>query len=196
MNFQEQLIITLIDKLAIGVLLLLGAFLLNRAMEGYKSRKAIENQMAKIRDEKRLEFLERQLSEFYWPLYIRLEKDRSIWKRILDINKETNSLDQRMGVAIEKEVILPNHQAMIQLIETRIHLAQPESKLMAELMRYVKRATEYQALREAGDTSHFSTDEIGTDWLHQDLFEEIKRITETLQSQYNALVKDGRYNDA
>ena len=94
MNFQEQLIITLIDKLAIGVLLLLGAFLLNRAMEGYKSRKAIENQMAKIRDEKRLEFLERQLSEFYWPLYIRLEKDRSIWKRILDINKETNSLDK------------------------------------------------------------------------------------------------------
>ncbi len=163
MNFQEQLIITLIDKLAIGVLLLLGGFLLNRAIERYKSR---------------------------------LEKDRSIWKRILDVNKERGSLDQRMGLEIEKGVILPNHRAMIQLIETRIHLAQPDSKLMAELIRYVKRATEYQALRDAGDTSHFSTNEIGIDWLHRDLFEEIKRITETLQSQYNGLVRDARYNDA
>lgn len=196
MNFQEQLIITLIDKLAIGVLLLLGGFLLNRAIERYKSRQALENQMAKIRDEKRLEFLERQLSEFYWPLYMRLEKDRSIWKRILDVNKEPGSLDQRMGLEIEKGVILPNHRVMIQLIETRIHLAQPDSKLMAELIRYVKRATEYQALRDAGDTSHFSTNEIGIDWLHRDLFEEIKRITETLQSQYNGLVRDARYNDA
>jgi len=196
MNFQEQLIITLIDKLAIGVLLLLGGFLLNRAIERYKSRQALENQMAKIRDEKRLKFLERQLSGFYWPLYMRLEKDRSIWKRILDVNKEPGSLDQRMGLEIEKGVILPNHRAMIQLIETRIHLAQPDSKLMAELIRYVKRATEYQALRDAGDTRHFSTNEIGIDWLHQDLFEEIKRITETLQSQYNGLVRDTRYNDA
>ena len=64
----------MLDKLAIGVLLLLARFSLNRAIESYKSRKAIENQIAKIRDEKCLEYLESQLSEFYWPLYIRLEK--------------------------------------------------------------------------------------------------------------------------
>ena len=75
MTLQDQLIITLIDKLAIGGLLLYGGFLLNRAIENYKSRKAIENQMTKLRDEKRINFLERRLSEFYWPLYIRLEKD-------------------------------------------------------------------------------------------------------------------------
>ena len=85
---------------------------------------------------------------------------------------------------------------MIQLIETRIHLAQPESKLMVELMKFVKRATEYQALRDAGDTSQFSTDEIDTDWLHQELFDEIKRITNTLQSRYNDLVSDARRSDA
>ena len=101
MNFYQQLILTLLDKLAIGVLLLLASFILNRAIESYKSRKAIENQMAKIRDEKRLEFLERQLSEFYWPLYIRLEKDRPIWERILDINKEEDSLERSLGVITE-----------------------------------------------------------------------------------------------
>jgi len=109
MSFYEQLILTLIDKLAIGVLLLFASFILNRAIESYKSRKAIETQMAKIRDEKRLEFLERQLSEFYWPLYIRLEKDRAVWERILDIDNEEDNLEQRLGVAIEKEVILPRY---------------------------------------------------------------------------------------
>src|SRR6266496_779934 len=98
MNFQEQLIITLIDKLAIGVLLLLGGFLLNRAIERYKSRQALENQMAKIRDEKRLEFLERQLSEFYWPFYIRREEDRRNWNRILDGSKEPGRVDKGVGL--------------------------------------------------------------------------------------------------
>lgn len=196
MDFQQQLIITLVDKLAIGLLLLLGALWVNHVIERYKSKKALENEMAKLRDEKRLEFLERQLSEFYWPFYIRLEKDRSIWRRILDINKEEGRLDQKLGVEIEKNVILPNHKAMIQLIETRVHLAQPDGDLTAKLMRYVKQATEYLALREAGDTTHFSINEIGTDWLHQELFEEIKRITRSLQSQYEVSVKEAVHKGA
>jgi hypothetical protein len=180
MNLKQQLLM--------GVLLLLVGFLLNRAIENHKSKKAKENQEAKLRDEKHIEFLGRQLSEFFWPLYIRLEKDRSIWRRILDINKEKGSLEQRLGRQIEKNVILPNHKAMIEIIETRIYLAQPKKELIEELMKYVKRATEYQALRDADDLSHFSMDEIGTEWLHQGLFEEIESITNTLQSRFNKLV--------
>ena len=31
---------------------------------------------------KRLEFLERQLTEFYWPLYWGLQKDNAVWQRV------------------------------------------------------------------------------------------------------------------
>jgi uncharacterized protein (DUF2164 family) len=189
MTFQQELIITLIDKLAIGALLLLGGYLLNRLLKSHESREALENEKAKLRDEKRLEFLERQLCEFYWPLYIRLEKDRCIWKKILDINSEKGSLVQKVGLAVETRVILPNHEAMIALIETHIHLAQADKNLTKKLMEYIRLATEYQALRDAGDTTQFSITKIGSDWLHQDLFDEIKDITDKLQSQYDDLIR-------
>jgi hypothetical protein len=97
-------------------------------------------------------------------------------------------MEQKVGMAIEKHVILPNHSAMIDLIVTHIHLAKADANLTKKLMQYVRLATDYQALRDAGDKNRFSTAEIGTDWLHQDLYDEIKLITDNLQSQYNDLI--------
>lgn len=138
---------------------------------------------------KNIEFLERQLSEFYWPLYIRFKKDRAIWRRILDVNKEESSLEYKIATAIEKNFVLPNHKDMIQLIETRIHLAQPDECLLNLLMHYVEQATLYQAIREAGETKIFTIGESTSEhWMHQDLFDELQRRTNELQSHYNKLV--------
>jgi hypothetical protein len=39
-----------------------------------------------------LDFKAHQLAEFYWPIYVRLQKDNAIWKRILDKRKEDEIL--------------------------------------------------------------------------------------------------------
>ena len=84
MDFKEQLVITLVDKAAIGALLLLAGVFASRALERLKSRQALETELSKQRASARLQLLGQQLSEFYWPLYLRLQKDNAVWERILD----------------------------------------------------------------------------------------------------------------
>src|SRR5690348_9740877 len=38
----------------------------------------------KLQINKRIEILGRQLSEFYWPVYLRLQRDNAVWDRIMD----------------------------------------------------------------------------------------------------------------
>src|SRR5215210_3315440 len=64
---------------------------------------------------KRVEVLDLQLSQFYWPLYIRLEKNEVIWKRIFDVG-EVDEGKRRLAAEIENSVILPNHAEIVAII--------------------------------------------------------------------------------
>lgn len=65
LNFHDQLLLTLVDKTLIGGLIGLGGFWLNRYLEAFKSRQELEKERWKVRDQKRLEIIEAQLSKFY-----------------------------------------------------------------------------------------------------------------------------------
>lgn len=65
MTLQEEIIKILLDKLAIGGLLLLGGFLINKAIEKLKYAEALKNELTKQRFITRLQLIERQLTEFY-----------------------------------------------------------------------------------------------------------------------------------
>jgi len=49
MTFKEQLLLTLIDKLAIGILILVAGLLFNRILERFKSKQAFSNEISKQR---------------------------------------------------------------------------------------------------------------------------------------------------
>jgi len=51
-EFTQNLILTIVDKLAIGLIVLLVAYLVNRSLEELKSRFAFSNEIAKIRAQK------------------------------------------------------------------------------------------------------------------------------------------------
>jgi hypothetical protein len=74
-TLQDEIIKILLDKLAAGGLLLLGGFLINKAIEKLKYAEALKNEITKQRFITRLQLIERQLTEFYWPIYLRLQKD-------------------------------------------------------------------------------------------------------------------------
>jgi len=136
---------------------------------------------------KHVEFLDRQLSEFYWPLYIRLETDNTVWTRILDVAEE-DDLKRRVAQAIERTVILPNHEEITRIIETRMHLAQAGPELAQALLQYINHVTLHRALRDAGDEQKFPLD-FGVPW-PEDLFPLIKERTETLQSAYDLMIQE------
>jgi hypothetical protein len=53
-----------------------------------------------------MDFKARQLSEFYWPIYVTLQKDNAVWDRILDRNKGDDVL-RKVAVEIEKGKYCP-----------------------------------------------------------------------------------------
>jgi len=145
-------------------------------------RKEIEG----LRLKGKVEFLSRQLSEFYWPIYLRLEKDNTIWHRILDKREDKESLLQKVGSEIEKMVVLPNHDEIVSIIGRSIHLAQSDETLKNLLVQYVRHVAVYKAIRSVGEETLFPIN-LGEEWPHN-LFPEIEKRTMALQREYEKLL--------
>jgi len=195
-DFYEKLIITIVDKGLLTLLIAIAAFSLNKILEKYKSKQALENELikqkqvfgnelAKQRDTIRLQFLERQLSEFYWPIYLRLQKDNAVWRRILDRKKDDELLRQ-VGTEIEKSYILPNHDEIIKIIESKIHLAKADDKLLDALLRYMRHIAVYKSMRVAGIFDKDPLD-LQEPW-PRDFFPAIEERIKQLQHQYDNLL--------
>ncbi len=140
-----------------------------------------------------LEFRGRQLKEFYWPIYLGLQKDNVIWRRITDKNNPDDSLRSDLGTAIERDTILPNHNFMVSVIEKSLYLAEADDELLGELLHYLRHVAVYNALRtskEARQTSReeLFPDDVGESW-PKDLFPMIEQRLKDLQEQYNELLR-------
>lgn len=103
---------------------------------------------------RKIQLIEKQLSLFYYPLLIRFEKDNVTWRMILDKRKDDGSLQEKIGRNVEKNIILPNHDEMIRIIEEQSYLCQDE-EIEKMLVQYIKHIAVYKAIREAGDEMTF-----------------------------------------
>ena len=57
--------------------------------------------------------INQQLSEFYRPIYVRLQRDNRSWLAILDKKKPDDSLDYRLSESIERTFILPGLRELV-----------------------------------------------------------------------------------
>ncbi len=140
----------------------------------------------------RLEHLERQLGEFYWPLYIRLEKDNALWQRM----KKSNLFDHpdkatsaELGRVLEKSFILPNHEEMVKILESKLHLMLQDAALLVVAKQYIGHVAVFVALRACG------IDNVDPSDLHEpwpaEFFPLIAEHTRALQQQLNEALAIG-----
>jgi len=187
-TMTRDLIKIIADKLAIGLLILFSGYMLNRAIEKYKAAQGLKSEISKQRFTATLQRIERQLSEFYWPMYLRLQKDNTVWRRLLGKRKEEGNPLRRIGSRIEIDFKLPNHNELVKIIETKIHLAEPDAALQAALLSYIDHVAVYNAAIAAGFTDlHGSQRELLTPW-PRDLFPLIEDRTLKLQRDYVILL--------
>lgn len=169
------------DFLKTGVWTIIGAVL------GFVL-KSVWDRFWKRKDElraKRIELLERQLSEFYIPIYFRLQRDNVVWKRILDRNHE-DEIRRKVGTEIDKSVILPNHEEIVKILETKFYLARPNKELSDQFLIYQKHIAVFRALRISGI---FDVDPIhlGEPWSNE-LFPLVESKMKVLQDEYDHLL--------
>ena len=181
MALSEKIIELVIDKVLLGGIVLAAGYWLNKRLEIFKNEtnekyhqrqliaelenqqkqqiSELENQLAIARYNAELEFIERQISEFYWPIYLRLEKDNMMWKRIKSLSSDKNALPEAASEAIEKDFILKNHQEIVEIIESKIHLAENSAnskELIDELLKYIKHVAVYKTIRSIKELQRFN----------------------------------------
>ena len=135
---------------------------------------------------KKIEILETKLQKFYWPILIRLEKDNAIWDKILSKRDNPESLQYKLANVIEKKYVLQNHDEILEIVSSCMHLAEPDKELTDSIRKYIKNVTLYKALRDAGEENVFPL-ELGAEW-PDDLYELIKNRTEKYQKELNSKI--------
>jgi hypothetical protein len=135
--------------------------------------------------DKRVHFLEQQLSLFYWPMYLHLQKDNLIWNRLRDRNQDPQSSQSKLSFQIESGVILPNHKEALAVIEANLHLAGDQTVVEASL-RYVRHVKVYEMLRAAG----IKDDPVNHGEPYPaEFFPLIEGRVKALQSEYDSLIR-------
>jgi hypothetical protein len=186
LRFEQQIWLTILDKFALAALAAIGGFWLNRILERFKSDRARENERERLRAQKQLDYLERQLSEFYYPIYIRLYVDGAVWTKILARDKN-DELRKAVGEHIEKNVLLPNHEAIVSIIQSKIHLSESDKTAFEVMLKYIRHVSVYRAIRAA---NCFDKDPIALgEPFPTELLPLIEKVTAKLQLQYDSLLE-------
>jgi hypothetical protein len=84
-------------------------------------------------------------------------------------------------------VLLPNHDAIVSIIQSKIHLAESDKNTFAEMLKYVRHVSVYRAMRAA---NCFDKDPIALgEPFPKDLLPRIETATTKLQLRYDSLLE-------
>jgi len=136
-----------------------------------------------LRLESQIGHLEKQLSEFYWPIYLRLLQNEVIWEHIL--HKHNGARGSDFGQIIEDREVMPVHDDIIARLQRNSHPADADHGFRALTMAYLKHVAVFKALRHAGDRR--MPDQLGVPW-PPSFNREFERRTLECQREYDHLL--------
>jgi hypothetical protein len=120
MTFQQQVVLSLVDKLAIGLLLVLIAAYLNRKLEKVKHELSLRSAHTQITRQSEIQYRERQLAELYGPVYALLKQIRP-----LDDLWSTGKLPKTEQAAIQH--IRRANDRIVEILLTKSHLIEGDA---------------------------------------------------------------------
>ncbi|PTQ70620.1 hypothetical protein [Pseudomonas sp. GV071] len=134
----------------------------------------------------RLEFLERQLSSFYWPIYLYLQKNNVVWDQLVNGKAFDDSIRRQVNSQLHLTFFRQNHDTLVKLIESNIHIAQPDAEFESILLEFVRHVTLYSALRDLG---HENIDPIAFNvpWPNK-FFAAVEQRLASTQKEYEGLL--------
>jgi len=135
--------------------------------------------LRELRLKSRIDRLERQLSEFYWPIYLRLIQNEATWEHLL--KEDAPALRK----AFEEKIVLPNHAEIVTRLQKSAHLADADYEFRKLIAEYLHHVAAYQSLRAAGDNRLPA--QVQVPW-PQELNQEFEIRTLTLQKEYDRLL--------
>jgi hypothetical protein len=201
-TFADKVLLTIIDKLAIGALLLVAGFLLNRVLERFKNEQALQSEYELRRDQAALKHLERQIAELYSPLLGLIEQSRLIYD--VACRKLPRLGEKKKGKAAKQEgevwryftetYFLPLNRLMAELIRTKIDLIDSDD-IPASFQEFLEHQAQLECLHKLWQDRAIRSDEVpGKGWPKE--FEpSVAASLAKLRKEYNEYVRRLKRSD-
>jgi len=185
------------------IIILLVGFFLNSYTE--RAKRTQDQNLAAIKEKR--QFIEKQLAEFYYPIQLRLNKDRAWLEKRGDFRKagdvnikialKLQEVNNKIALKLEEEFMLPNHLEITKIIDAHFDLIKNDSDkdkklnpLMEAMKEYVRHVAVLKALMDVGD--HRQPVEVGVPYPKEFLVLIDNRIAD-LEKQRNTLLEKQRY---
>ena len=153
---EQELINIVVDKGLLSLIVLIAGYWLNKFSEFNKQSIALRNKIKESNREKALSKTEKQLANFYYPIYFRLQKDNAIWRLSPQLSNKRGKLPVEANEIIENEFILKNHREIITIIENNIQFIEVNEDLQASINMYIKHFTVYDVVRKTEGLKHLN----------------------------------------
>jgi hypothetical protein len=148
MTYPQQIRLLILDKALIGVLILISGFLINVAFENVKSYLERErNDRSSL-----LTYHTQRLNTFLYPLLYDIERDDAVYVEMYQKDKAIPTKSD-LGRLIEMDVILPNHDKILSLLENNSAYIGNSTQLRDTIKQYQRHIAVLKALRKQGDFS-------------------------------------------
>ena len=144
----DKLIEIFVEKGLLALIILIAGYWVSKYLEVDKQRNLFKNKIKETNRDRVVAKVERQLSNFYYPIYFRLQKDNALWKLSPQLSGNKSSLPQETNDIIEKEHILKNHLEIISIIESNIHLIEIDTELQTNINKYIRHIVVYDTIRK------------------------------------------------
>lgn len=176
--FAEQLILLLIDKVAIGVLLLLLGFVVSRLLEKFKSDLELHRNIETTKYQAALGHLQKQIEELYSPL-LGLVQYLSIVRQIANKRLELGDDGGETKRYFVENYYLPINKQISDLMQTKIYLLETDG-IPDSFKQFIRHQAQYESLhslwKHRGVQSEGISAEPHPPQLEQDLTESLERL--------------------
>lgn len=197
-EFQERILLTLLDKGLLALIAALFGYWISKRLEDYKNAQkrladlerdkvVLRNEIQRAKRTREMEFKEKQLSEFYWPIYFRFAKDSAIWKVIPQLSDAAKVVPDAVGREMELTHLIKNHEEIVSILESNIYLAGADEGLVETLAAYIRHVAVYKALR-ATNTYNLNPIDVGEP-MPDDIIVMIESRLRQIQLDYEKLIE-------
>lgn len=197
-EFQQKLWITLLDKGVLAIVVLLAGYWISRKLELFRTdqqrmatlerdKAILKSEVEKLLRARQIEFKEKQLSQFYWPIHFRFAKDTAIWRIVPQLSGAATKVPEAVGREIELNHLIKNHEEIVALMESNIHYAKADEELLKHISAYVRHVAVYSALRST-KTYGVNPIDLGEPFPN-DLIECLQTRLKQVQSEFDELTR-------
>lgn len=189
-KFWEDIIKLFVDKVFIGILILLIGYIIAKAIEKFKSDQAIHKEYETMRDKTALQHLQRQIEELYSPLLGLIQQSRVIYEigqKEIPSKRNHEELSQTRNYFIEK-YYLPLNSQIADLIRTKIYLLDSD-EIPESFQQFLKHEMQFSSLHTLWKDKNIQSDEIAGEEYPPTLENDVKNSLHLLRKRYNHYLK-------